>query len=251
MDTEKEINIIDIFNIIKNNIAKIVIVGIITAIISFSYTKLCITPLYRSDAKMVIKVISNETFTTYSDVQIAVGLVNDCVEIIKSRQLMQKVIDKLELECTPEQLLSSVNISVPQDTRVLKLSVLSPDPKIAKSIAETICETTEEYTGDYVGVDSIKTFEVPNTPIAPSSPNVMQNTLLGGMVGAFLTAAVCFLISMFNKKITTQEDAERLLGLTVFSSIPYRGDSASENESSKPIKEKVKKSAVKENKKNG
>lgn len=251
MDNEKEISIIDIFNTVRGNIAKIIIVGIIAAVVSFSYTKLCITPLYRSDAKMVIKVISSETFTTYSDVQIAVGLVNDCVEIIKSRQLMQKVIDKLELECTPEQLLSSISISVPQDTRVLKLSVVSPDPKLAKKIAETVCETTEEYTGDYVGVDSIKTFEVPNTPIAPSSPNVMQNTLFGGMAGAFLTAAVCVLISMFNKKITTQEDAERLLGLTVFSLIPYRDDGSSDVESSKHEKEKDKKSAVKESRKNG
>lgn len=242
---EKEISIIDLINVLRKDFAKIIIAGIITALLAFSYTKLFVTPLYQSNAKMVIKVITSDTLTTYSDVQIAVGLVNDCVEIIKSRQIMQKVIDKLDLDCTPEQLLGSISITVPQDTRVLRLSVVNPNPETAKEIAEKVCETTEEYAGDYVGVDSIKTFEVPSTPIAPVSPNVLKNTFLGGFAGAFLMAAVSVLISIFNRKITTQDDAERLLGLTVFSSIPYSGDEEETEE------KKDKASAGKDGKKNG
>lgn len=242
---EKEISILDLINVLRKDFAKIVIVGIITAVLAFSYTKLFVTPMYQSDAKMVIKVITSDTLTTYSDVQIAVGLVNDCVEIIQSRQMMQKVIDKLDLNCTPEQLLGSISISVPQDTRVLKLSVKNADPKLAREIAENLCETTEEYAGDYVGVDSIKTFEVPSTPIAPVSPNAFKNTFLGGFAGAFITAVISVLISMFNRKITTQEDAERLLGLTVFSSIPYSVNSESEAEKNKDESRK------KEDKNNG
>lgn len=232
---EREINIIDLFIVLRKNIFKIIAVGMIAAIISFAYTNLFVKPVYRSSAKMVIKVMSAESITTYSDVQIAVGLVNDCVEIIQSRQIMQKVIDKLDLDYTTDQLLGCISISVPVDTRVLKISVNNPDPQLAKKIADKLCETTEECAGDYIGVDSIKTFETPSTPIAPVSPNVFKNTVFGGIIGVILSSAFFILISLLNNKICTPDDAEQALNLTVFSAIPYTGDDAKHGKDKKTL----------------
>ena len=169
---ENVINIFEILAVLKNNIEKAFIV-----------------PMYRSDAKMVIKVLSSESLTTYSDVQIAVGLVNDCVEIIKSRHVMQKVIDELNLKCEPEDLLPLISISIPEDTRVLRLSVRNADPKLAKKIADAVCEISESVVAASVGVDSINTFEEPSTPTAPVSPNVVKNTVAGAFAGAFAVGA--------------------------------------------------------------
>jgi len=218
---ETSLNLMDLFHLLMKNISKIIIVGVIMAIVSFGYTKTMVVPLYQSSAKMVIKVISSESLTTFNDVQIAVGLVNDCVEIIRSRQVMQDIIDNLELDYTPEQLLGQISISAPVDTRVLKVTVTNPDPEMAKEIAAALCKASESQVANYVGVDSIKTFEKPTTPTAPSSPNVAKNTVIGAFFGMFAVAAILVFMKLVNNKIYTQEDVEHMLGISVFSSIPY------------------------------
>ena len=238
-ENANSIDLVELFFLLMNNIGKIIIAGILTAAIAFGYTKAFVVPMYQSTAKMVIKVISSETFTTYSDIQIAVGLVNDCIEIINSRQIMQKVIDNLGLDYTPEQLSSCVKISSPADTRVLKLSVVNPDPKLAKDIAEEICSLSEGTVAANVGVESINTFEKPSMPLAPISPNVAKNTCMGGFAGMFIVAAYVIAVKLLNNKIYTSEDVEKELGLTVFTSIPYielqneNRDAASAEDSSK------------------
>lgn len=218
---ESSINLMDLFYLLLKNASKILIAGLIMAVLAFAYTKTMVVPLYQSSAKMVIKVVTAESLTTFSDVQIAVGLVNDCVEIIRSRQVMQGIIDKLGLDYTPEQLLSQISIAVPADTRVLKVSVTNPDPQLAKDIAEALCDAAESTVADNVGVDSINTFENPSTPIAPISPNALKNTATGAFAGMFAVAAYIILMKLVNNKIYTQEDVEQMLGLSVFSSIPY------------------------------
>lgn len=218
---EVSLNLMDLVHLLLKNISKIVIVGILTAAIAFGYTKTMVVPQYRSSAKMVIKVVSAESLTTFNDVQIAVGLVNDCVEIICSRQVMQEIIDELDLNYTPDQLLSQISITAPEDTRVLKISVTNSDPELAKDIAAAVCAAAESKVASYVGVDSIKTFEKPTTPTAPYSPNVLKNTLMGAFFGMCAVAAILVFMKLINNKIYTQEDVEQMLGLSVFSTIPY------------------------------
>lgn len=220
MSNENVINLMDIFFILRKNVAKMLIAAILFAAVMFGYTK-TLAPVYQSNAKMVLKVITTDTLTTYSDVQIAVGLVNDCVEIIKSRQVMQEVIDNLNLNATPDELMAGISLSVPADTRVIKLSVNSTDPELAKKIAEEICALAESTVASNVGVDSINTFEKPSTPLYPVSPNVAKNTFLGAFAGIFVVAAFEVLKKIINNKLYTPEDIEQALGLSVFAAIPY------------------------------
>ena len=220
VSNENVINLVDIFFILRKNAAKMVIAALVFALIMFGYTK-TLSPVYQSNAKMVLKVITSDTLTTYSDVQIAVGLVNDCVEIIRSRQVMQEVIDRLGLDCTPDALLSGISLSVPADTRVIKLSVNNTDPELAKKIAEQICDLSESMVASNVGVDSINTFEKPSTPLYPVAPNAAKNTILGAFIGAFAVAAYEILKKVINNKIYTPEDIEHMLGLSVFAAVPY------------------------------
>ena len=209
VSNENVINLVDIFFILRKNAAKMVIAALVFALIMFGYTK-TLSPVYQSNAKMVLKVITSDTLTTYSDVQIAVGLVNDCVEIIRSRQVMQEVIDRLGLDCTPDALLSGIS-----------LSVNNTDPELAKKIAEQICDLSESMVASNVGVDSINTFEKPSTPLYPVAPNAAKNTVLGAFIGAFAVAAYEILKKVINNKIYTPEDIEHMLGLSVFAAVPY------------------------------
>jgi capsular exopolysaccharide synthesis family protein len=61
-------------------------------------------------------------------------------------------------------------------------------------------------------VVQIETASVPQTPVRP---RVQLNTLLAGVAGLILAAAVVFLIDFLDDTLKTPEDIERILGLTV------------------------------------
>jgi len=147
-------------------------------------------------------------------------LVNNCIEVLSGTEVMQSVIDNLKLDMSPEELQRLVTISSPADTQVLKINVIHPDPKMAKTIASKMVEETEQVLAKDVGVAALSTIQQPKTPTAPISPNPVKNTIMGGFLGAFLSAAICIAIRFINNKIYTPDDVQRVLGLTVFASIP-------------------------------
>lgn len=217
---ENEINILDMLFILKKNIFKIVIATVVAAVLAFVYTVTMVTPIYRSTTQLLIKGLNMEAMSIYPDSTSRIMLVNNSIEVLSGTEVMQDVADELSLEMSPEQLQACVSISSPVDTQVLKISVMHPDPSIAKDIASKLSEIAHSVLAEDIGVSALSVIEEPKTPTGPVSPNVIKNTILGGFMGAFLSCAWFILVRFINNKIYTPDDAEKALGLTVFSAIP-------------------------------
>lgn len=220
MEKTNEINIMDILYIIRKHIVAIISVAVVMAIVSYVYTITLVTPMYRSSAHLLIKALTNDAMTVYSDSSSRVMLVNNCIEVLSGTEIMQSVVDELALDLTPEELQNLIVISSPADTQVLKINVIHPDPKVAKEIATKMVDKTEDVLARDVGVAALSTIQQPKIPLAPISPNPLKNTVMGGFLGGFITAAIVLIIRFINNKIYTPEDVDRVLGLTVFASIP-------------------------------
>lgn len=222
MEKEKtnEINIMDIIFILKKHAWIIVLVAIVMAAASYAYTVTMVVPMYASSTSMMIKDLTPEASETYTDSTSRIMLVNNCIEVLSGTEVMQSVVDELKLDMTPEQLQSLVTISSPADTTALKITVVHPDPEMARVLCDKISEIAEEVLAKVIGVAALTKYEQAKTPKAPVSPNPIKNAVMGGSLGAFVTAAIILVIRFINNKIYTPEDAERILGLTVFASIP-------------------------------
>ena len=231
--TENEINILDMLFVVRKNFVKIVITAIIVAILFLTYTLTMVTPLYRSTTQLLVKGISQEAMTIYPDSTSRLMLMNNCIEVLYGTEAMTQVTDKLDLELTPEELQAMVSISSPADTQVIKISVTCPDRELAKDIASEFAELTYDVLAENVGVSALSTIQEAKTPISPVSPNPIKNTILGGFLGGILAAGFYLAMWFINNKINTPDDAEKSLGLTVFSSIPL-----AENESNQENKNK-------------
>ena len=55
----------------------------------------------------------------------------------------------------------------------------------------------------------------------PSSPNLLKNVLLGGMVGLFLAAALIIMRHLMDDTIKTEEDVEKYLQLNTIAAFSY------------------------------
>ena len=219
--TENEINILDMLFVLRKNIVKIIVVAVVAAVLSLAYTVTMITPTYRSTTQLLIKALSEEAMSIYPDSSARIMLVNNSIEVLHGTEVMQKIVDELSLEMTPEQLKSCVSISSPADTQVLKISVVHTDPEIAKNIASTFSEMIHRILAESVGVSALSIIEDAKTPQSPIAPNPIKNTILGGFMGAFVSAGWFILMRFINNRIYTPEDAEKAVGFPVFSAIPF------------------------------
>jgi capsular exopolysaccharide synthesis family protein len=68
------------------------------------------------------------------------------------------------------------------------------------------------------------------TPVNPSSPKVKQNAAIGLLAGVFIGLAIAFLLDLFDRRIKSPENLERLYGIPAVASIPLRRKPPGERE---------------------
>lgn len=215
------IDLLDLCKSVLKKLHLIILAGVLMALAAVLVTKLFVTPMYTSTTKMYVlsKQDSNSAVTS-GDLQVGSQLIKDYVELVKSRSVMEQVINILGLDMEPDKLSDAITVSNSADTRILSISVKNANPKLAKQLADTVREVASVQIKDITYADSVNTVEEGNLPKNPSSPNTMKNGVLGGFLGMFLALGIIILLYVLDDTIKTTEDVERYLDLTVLSSIP-------------------------------
>lgn len=223
-DDEIEIDLVELFMVLKSKLHIILLSGILAALLAFIGTKLLMTPMYTSVTKMyVLSRQDSSAGVTYSDLQTGSQLTKDYAELVKSRPVLEQVIAVLNLDMEPEELAENITVETPTDTRILSISVESDNPKEAKEIADTLRETVSSEIKEIMHAESVDTIEDGNLPKEPSSPSLKKNMVLGGALGVFLALAILIFIFLRDDTIKNPDDVEQYLGLNVLTSIPIKG----------------------------
>lgn len=217
---EIEIDLLGLMKYLLQKAWLMLLCGMVCAVIAAVVTNYYMTPMYTSRTSFyVMNRQANDTITT-SDISSSTSLTNDYVELIKSRSVIDTVIEDLNLDMTYNQLLSSISVSVTSGTRVVKISIVHADPQMAANIADQVREVAAMKIQEVMKVDSVSVVDAAFVPAAPSSPNLKKNVMLAAMLGIFLAAAVVVVRYLLNDKITTSDDVEKYLGISVIGMIP-------------------------------
>ena len=220
---ELTIDLGELFSVLWNKIYIIILAGIVLAFVAFACTQLLITPKYTSTTSMYMLVRSNgETGITSGDLQTGTQLTQDYMELTKSRTVMEKVIATLNLDMTVGELNDCITTTNTENTRIMTIAVENEDPELARDIADTVRQTASNEIVDIMGIEAVNTIEEANLPISPSSPSVMRNTAMGGLLGLVLSAGIIIVIFLLDDTIKTPDDVENYLGLNVLTSIPIQ-----------------------------
>lgn len=116
---------------------------------------------------------------TYSDLQAGTQLVKDYSELIKSRFVLEAVIEQLNLPLSYEQLSDKVTVSTPADTRVISIAVTDSNPVTAMKIANAIRETASTHIRNVMDIETVNIVETANVPTHKASPSARKNTGAG------------------------------------------------------------------------
>lgn len=216
------INIGDMVSILWNKMHIILLMGVFTAILSFIGTEFFITPLFSSTTKIYVLSRQDTASVTVNDLATGTQLTKDYMELVKSRSVLEEVIEVLNLKMTTKKLSESITVSNPTDTRILSIVVLNENPKVARDIADTLREAVSTKITTVMDIDSVNTVEEASLALKSTSPNIVKNVILGGLLGIILTIGLTFLAFFYDDTIKKPDDVEHYLNINVLASLPIR-----------------------------
>ena len=218
-DDEIEIDLLELFYALRHRWWAILLALVIGAGAAGVYTKKLIAPHYQSTS--MFYVLSKEaTLASLADLQIGSQLTKDYSVIIKSRPVLQEVIDKQNLDLTTDELGEMITIDNPKDTRILSITVEDIEPMRAKAIVDEVTKSASNYIGDIMEMVPPKVIEDGVVAVKPSSPSVKKNAAVGGLGLAVLVCGLICLKTVLDDTIKSEEDIEKYLGLSVLAVIP-------------------------------
>ena len=219
---ETEIDLVELFWVLWRKLPLMIAVGLFAALLAFGGSKFLMAPTYQSVTKIYIlnKQDNSSANVTYNDLQVGTQLVKDYSELIKSRFVLEAVIEQLDLPISYEQLSGKVAVSTPTDTRVISITVTDSSPVMAMKIANAVREAASIHIRNVMDIEAVNVVETANMPTYKASPSVGNNTMMGGMLGILIVAAIVILSHLLNDTIQTEEDVEKYLGISTLAMIP-------------------------------
>ena len=211
-DEEITIDLMELLTQILDHWLLVVICAVLGTAIMGVYSFKIATPMYKSTSKLYV-VNSKDSAINLSDLQIGNYLAQDYQEVFHNWHVQDQVIEELDLNYSYSQLNSMVSVSNPSNTRILYITVTSPNPEEARSIASTFAKVACEFIAVKMDQEQPNVFEEARLPLTPSSPNKSRNLMIGFLLGAMLAIAVVVIRYIADDKVRTPEDIEKLLGL--------------------------------------
>ena len=219
-EDEIEIDLGELFFALLNKWYLIALSGMACALICLLMTMFLIPEKFVSKTSIYIYNQQNENNMTYNDLQTGSTLTKDYEILVKGRNVLENVIEKLDLDLTYKKLNKMVSVSVPSNTRIVEIAVETTDPYLSRDIADAVREISSKNIAEVMGVDAVNVVEKANLPEEKSSPSVLKFTLLGAIAGVFLACATVVFLTIINDTICTQDDVEKYLDLSTIGIIP-------------------------------
>lgn len=223
-----EVNIAELLAVLLSKWWIILLSGIVAAALIFVGTKMFVDPVYESVTKIFVLSQEDGNYLTSTDMQLSSYLTKDYAELIKSRTVAEAVIERLELDLTPESLTGTMYVQTKADTRVVAIIVKNRDPELAQQLANEIREVSAKQIVDVMGVQAVNVVDEANLPTTPSSPNMRNTAIIGFAWGALIAIVLILFKHLMDDSVKSPDDVEAYLGLTVLASIPYHDQTESE-----------------------
>ena len=216
----EEINIKELLEYIKEKVWIVGIALVLSLTASIIYTQAIKKPIYKSSTTYVLISDSSKEGITTSEVTLNEKLIATYKEIIKSRNILEKVITTLNLEETPSSLAKTISVEQVGTSSMIKITVSNKDPEMAKNIAETI---GYEFSKEVESLYKISNLGLVDKALVPTSASNESNKkemiiINGGALA--LSLMTIFMLFYFDNTVKDQERVQEKTNLPVLGNVP-------------------------------
>ena len=217
-----EIDVFHLFKILWKRKILVALVAIVAGALAFAYSAFIVKPEFTSTTRIYVvnRNQGDKPGLTNQDLQAGSYLVKDYREIILSQDVLEKVTSDLKLDLSPKALASKVKVTVPVDTRIVSISVNDRVPEEASRIANSLREVAAEKIISITRVSDVTTLEEARPAIAPSSPNIRRNTIIGLLGGTVFMVIAVLIVELVDTRVKRPEDIENVMQIALLGVVP-------------------------------
>lgn len=181
----QEINLYDLLRYYARNWLLLLSAVFVGAIIGLTYTNFIQTPLYKSDATMLVVGARTSQDATIN---------NNYTELFKSRRVLETVIEQQGYKGDYEQLLSRTTATNDKNTDIIKVSISDTEPKKSEQLLSASLEVFKKEASTLYDSNNIKTVDVASLPGQSYNVNVLLQTSLAVAATFFLAVIALFFV---------------------------------------------------------
>lgn len=214
-----EFTVRDILHLLKKRFVLIAACTLAGLMVSFLFTRYFIDKTYTASSQFYVSTHSS-TAANLSDLDYAQKIAQTYINFLNTRQFYSEVLELSKLPYNINELKSMTEIRTVQNTEIISISLTSKSPEdsyqliknmeiIAPKLIERIKSDAEISVVDPVVYQG-----------DPSGPNLILNTLFGGIVCGILAFFLSVLKEILNLKVMNQEDLLKHYDVPLLGSIP-------------------------------
>ncbi len=220
-----ELDLLELVHIVLKRKWIIVATTIFATVVSILLTMFAITPMYESNTTLMVNSSKGSSIGDLAtgfdlgSINLSQKLVVTYSEIVKSRIVLESVIDRMSLDMTYGGLLRSITSSPVGSTEILKISVKNTDPEQAAKIANTISDVFIKEVMRILKVDNVEIIDKAIPIDNPINIKLKLNGAIAFILGIMAGVFIILILEMLDRTIKTADDIEKHLGLPVIGSI--------------------------------
>lgn len=157
-----------------------------------AYTNYIQVPQYKSNATLIL--INTDQTSSVKDAT----TINNYIELVKSRRVLEPVINDRKLGQSYEQLAESIGTSNDKDTEVVKLSVSTSDPNVSQNVLNDAIASFKKQLKSLYNNDNVQVVDSASLPTEPYNVRGTLQIGLATIASLLLAIIIVFFIYDFN-----------------------------------------------------
>lgn len=202
----KEINLKEIWGIIRKRLWIVIVISILTTIAGYIYTTYFSSdPQYQTSRRIIIGADSNNIGT----LQV----------MITDSSVMDNVISELNLGITSEQLARQLTVAN-VGGQVVSITTINSNPQLAADIVNTTADVYKTEIAkilNFKNVTLLDPAKVSNSPINGGTPTL--KLIISFIVGLIIGIGLTFLLNSLDDTIQDEHDIEEILNMAILGKV--------------------------------
>lgn len=220
----EEINIKELFNYFLSKLPILLVITFIILLIGNIYSLKFKVPMYNSTTSLVlVSEKDNNTGVTQSDVMLNNNLIDTYTEIIKSKTVLNEVIENLDLKESVGTLSNKISVSNVKSTQIIKITVSDKDNENARLIADALANSFIKETSGIYKLNNVVVIDKASLEKNPYNMNIVKENVIYVFAGIMLSLCIIFIMFAMDTTINSASDVEDKLNLNVLGSVPKIG----------------------------
>lgn len=213
----EEIDLKELFDFVKNKLGLLITITVGVCLLGCIYGLLIQKPMYKSYTTIILSGSDNQI--TQSELTLNKNLVDTYAEIVKSRRVLEQVIDELDLDMTYEKLTNKISVSAVNNTEIIKITVTDTNPIEAKNIANVTANFFSKEVVKLYKMNNVNVLDEANESNNPYNINIVKQIIIYFFIGLIIGAGVLFIIFYFDRTIKSAEQVEQKIKLPILGSV--------------------------------